>query len=568
MRPEGPNSPLPRSRFIAAAIAALAMLLSPAIFADETLPDITVHAKHGMVVSESVLGAAAGVAILKKGGNAIDAACATELASCVTNSVSCGVGGGGFMLIYIAKTSKFYALDYRERAPLKATATMYMRGGKPDEELARAGALSIGVPGDIAGLDAALKRFGTMKFQQVAAPAIKLARDGFPLTPHLAREIAWVVPKIKDSPAFVSTFLKPAGAAPAAGTVVANVKLADTLESLGNDPAEKFYHGKIAQELAAFVQSRGGILSADDFEQYEPIWRKPLHRPYHGYEVYVMPPPSSGGVVLEMLGMLEPGHLGGLGADSPPYLARLAEVMRQGFIDRQQYADPAYVQVPIDKLLSPQHIDEARDRALHAKPVPPHTPAAHDHGTLDLLVADADGNVVALTTTINTIFGSGLMDPKTGIILNDEMDDFAVAPGVQNVFHLQGAKANEIAPGKRPLSSMSPTIVINKGAPAYAAGGSGGPTIVSGVLQVLVNMIDFHLSPGMAVALPRIHDQAVPDLVLVEEKMPLQTRQALSQMGFKLKVVPELGAVGAMKIEPGNLRGADDPRKGGAAAGY
>jgi gamma-glutamyltranspeptidase / glutathione hydrolase len=568
MRSECVAPPLRRILIVIACLLLSATAGSTAAFAEESPPQSAARAGHGMVVSESVEGAVAGVAILQKGGNAVDAACAAELASCLTNAASCGVGGGGFMLIYIAKTSKFYALDYRERAPLKATATMYMRGGSADDELARKGPLSIGVPGDIAGLAAALDRFGTMKFQEVAAPTVKLARDGWPLTPHLAREIAWASSSVKGDPALASTFLNSDGTAPAAGTLMHNLKLANTLESLGNHPAEKFYHGKIAAELAKFVDEKGGILSEEDFKEYSVVWRKPLHRAYRGYEVYAMPPPSSGGVVLEMLGMLGPGHLGGLGADTPPYLARLIEVMRQGFIDRQQYADPAFVEVPIDKLLSPQHIDEARSRALHHAPTPPKTPVAHDHGTLALLTADSEGNVVALTTTINTIFGSGLMDPKTGIILNDEMDDFAVAPGVPNVYRLQGAKINEVAPGKRPLSSMSPTIVIKKGTAAFAAAGSGGPTIVSGVLQILVNMIDFHLGPAMAVQLPRIHDQAAPDLVLVEQKMPETTRRALSEMGYKLRVVPELGAVCAMKIEPGNLRGAADPRKGGMAASY
>jgi gamma-glutamyltranspeptidase/glutathione hydrolase len=568
MRLESVAPPLKRLLFAATCSLVSAIFIATAALADQSVPAPSARAAHAMVVSESVEGAEAGLSILKRGGNAVDAACAAEMASCLTNAASCGVGGGGFMLIYIAKTSKFYALDYRERAPLKATATMYMRGGHADEELARTGPLSIGVPGDIAGLSAALKRFGTMKFQQVAAPTIKLARDGWRLSPHLAGEIAWASSKVKGSPALASTFFTADATAPPAGTLMFNKKLAETLESLGNDPEQKFYHGKIAGQLAKFVEARGGILSEDDFKEYSPVWRKPIHRAYRGYEVYAMPPPSSGGVVLEILGMLEPGHLGGLGADSPPYLARLIEVMRQGFIDRQQYADPAFVAVPIDKLLSPQHINEVRDRALHHSPTPPKTAVAHDHGTLALLTADSQGNVVALTTTINTIFGSGMMDPETGIILNDEMDDFAVAPGVPNVYRLQGAKINEVAPGKRPLSSMSPTIVIKKGAAAFAAAGSGGPTIVSGVLQILVNMIDFHLGPAQAVDLPRIHDQAAPDVVLVEQKMPETTRKALSEMGYKLKVIPHLGAVCAMKIEAGNLRGAADPRKGGLATGY
>jgi gamma-glutamyltranspeptidase/glutathione hydrolase len=281
-----------------------------------------------------------------------------------------------------------------------------------------------------------------------------------------------------------------------------------------------------------------------------------------------MPPPSSGGVVLEMLGALDSGHLAGLGIDSPPYLARLIEVMRQGFIDRARYADPAFVNVDIEHLLTDSNIQQLRERALHPKSSPPHPAPAHDHGTSNLLVADKDGNVVALTTTINTVFGSKVSVPALGIILNDEMDDFAVAPGVPNAYHLEGARANDVRPGKRPLSSMTPIIVAKNGRPFMTTGGSGGPTIVSGVLQVALSILAFHLDVPSAVAQPRIHEQAAPDLVIVEEAMPTATRNALLQMGYKLKVVQELGAVGAITIAPGNFRGAADPRKGGGAVGY
>jgi gamma-glutamyltranspeptidase/glutathione hydrolase len=521
-----------------------------------------------MVVSESALASEAGLAILKQGGNAIDAATATALATGVTNPAACGIGGGGFMLIYIAKEGKFYALDYREAAPHAASADMYYRDGKPNEELAKVGPLAVGVPGEIAGIDAALKRFGTMKFQQVAAPAIKLARDGFPVSEHLAGEIKSGASMLAMDPGLREVFLKEDGSPPAEGEKIYEKKLADTIEHLGNTPVSKFYDGPIGKELVSFLGDHGGILTADDLTDYQPVWRDPLHRAYNGMVVYTMPPPSSGGVVLEMLGMLEPGHLAGLGLNSPPYLARLIEVMRQGFEDRSLYADPVYVHVPLDVLLSPNHINEARERALHQKDPAAMAAEAHDHGTANLCVVDEAGNVVDITTTINTVFGAKMTVPKLGIILNDEMDDFSVAPGVANAYKLLGADANSIAPGKRPLSSMAPIIVLKQDKPVMTAGGSGGPTIISGVLQVALDVLDFHSSAEDAVATPRLHEQANPDVVVIEEKMPQTTRDALDQMHYHLRVIPRLGAVNAITIAPGNLHGAFDLRKGGGASGY
>ncbi|HZC45592.1 MAG TPA: gamma-glutamyltransferase family protein, partial [Candidatus Acidoferrum sp.] len=452
--------------------------------------------------------------------------------------------------------------------PLQARPDMYMRNGKPDEDLARDGMLGVGVPGEIAGIDAALKRFGTMKFQQIAAPAEKLAADGFAASPHLAGEIAQLAPKLKNDPGLSQVFLKADGSAPKAGDTIVAKNLAATLKSLGDDPVTNFYHGEVANALVAFMKARGGLISAADLASYRPDWRNPLRRAYQGYEVYAMPPPSSGGVVLEMLAALDSGHLAGLGINSPPYLARLIEVMRQGFIDRERYADPAFVGVNVEELLRDTNILQLRERAMHPKKSAPPPAAAHDHGTSNLLVADKNGNVVALTTTINTVFGAKVSVPALGIILNDEMDDFAVAPGVPNAYHLEGELANEVRPGKRPLSSMTPIIVTRNGVPVMTTGGSGGPTIVSGVLQVALNILAFHLDAATAVAEPRIHEQAAPDVVIVEEAMPAASRNALGEMGYKLKVVPALGAVGAITIAPANLRGAADPRKGGGAVGY
>ncbi|MGH7906940.1 MAG: gamma-glutamyltransferase [Candidatus Binataceae bacterium] len=546
-------------------IFALAATLAPLLAL--TRRASAAEAQHAMVVAESGLAAKAGINILQHGGNAIDAATATTLTLGVTNASSCGIGGGGFMLIYLAKTGRFYALDFRERASMHASADMYLRGGHADEQLARRGPLAVAVPGEVAGLEAALERFGTMKFQQVAAPAIRLASDGFPVSKHLAAEIARHKSGIAADPGLRAIYLNPDGSPARAGQTITDPALASTLRRLGDKPLKNFYHGPIARRIAAYMKENGGIVDAQDLALYEPIWRTPLNRPFQGYEVYTMPPPSSGGVILEMLGMLEPGHLPGLGLNSQPYLARLIEVMRQGFIDRQQYADPVYVHVPIGMLLSPGHINEARARALHhAAPAP--VAAAHDHGTSNLCVVDSAGNVVVLTTTINTGFGAMMMIPKLGLILNNEMDDFASELGVANVFRLRGVRANGIAPGKRPLSSMSPAVVTKGGRPVLALGGSGGPTIITGVLQVTLDVLDFNLPPAKAVAAPRIHEQGKPATVFVDPSMPAATVKGLSAMGYPIKVVPWMGAVGAIEIAPNNLLGAFDPRKGGGVEGY
>jgi len=544
------------------ALGAVAMILLAAL----PYSLIAAEAPHEMVVAENASAAGAGLEILQHGGNAIDAAVATSLALGVTNAASCGIGGGGFMLIYLAKTGKLYALDYREVAPKAATADMYFRNGKPDEDRARNGALAIAVPGEIAGLDAALKRFGTKKFSEDAAPAIKLARDGFPLSPHVAKEVAMIAPVVIEDPGFRTVYFTTDGKPQPAGATIYNRNLAALIQRLGDDPVANFYRGPVADTIAAYIKGRSGIVTTADLGSYQPLWREPIHLKYRDYDVYTMPPPSSGGVVLEILGMLSSGQMAGLGVDSPPYLARLIEVLRQGFIDREQYADPAFVNVPIEELLSARHIAEARDRAFHRTQLSP-VVAAHDHGTSNFAVVDKAGNVVDVTTTINTVFGAKLMVPSLGLILNDEMDDFAVAPGIPNAFKLVGQKNNEVAPGKRPLSSMSPIIALQKGRPALVDGGSGGPTIISGVTQVTLDVLDFHLDPGAALAEPRIHQQDEPDLVFVEESMPVKTKSQLEAMGYKLKVVPELGAVNAIRIEPGALRGAFDPRKGGGAVG-
>jgi len=546
----------------------LAQLVAALLFVSVPFADVAIAAEapHAMVAAEGDRAAQIGLDVINRGGNAIDAAVAISLALSVTNSASCGIGGGGFMLIYLAREHKFYALDYREVAPKAATRDMYTKDGKPDEKLAQNGPLAVAVPGEIAGLDTALRRFGTMKFSALAAPVVKLGREGFPLSEHMARDVTLSADLIKQDLGLRAAFFHPDGTPMKAGETVYAKPLAAMLESLGDNPADRFYRGDVAKQINEYMMAHGGLVRSADLIDYHPIWRDPLHLRYREYDLYTMPPPSSGGVVLEMLGMLAPGHLDALGLNSPPYLAQLTEVMRQGFIDRDQYADPAFARVPIAELLSPEHIAESRHKALHNETSPSVT-EAHDHGTSNFCVVDKAGNIVDVTSTINTIFGAKITVPDIGLILNDEMDDFAVAPGVPNAFKLIQAEANAIAPGKRPLSSMSPLIALRHGKPALVEGGSGGPTIITGVVQVALNTLDFDLNAQAAVANPRIHHQAVPPPIIIEKAIPESTTKALANMGYSIKVVPELGAVTAIRIKPNVLQGGFDPRKGGAAVG-
>ena len=547
--------------FVTATAALFISLAAPSV-------GFAVTARHVMVAAEHELAAKAGLRILARGGNAIDAAAAASLAVGVTKPSSCGIGGGGFMLIYIARTGELYALDYRERAPAATRPSLYVRNGRPVDELTKTGPMAVAVPGEIAGLAAALERFGTMKFSDVAAPAIALAHNGFACGSHLAEEIARNQTALVHDPELSKVFLHRDGTARKAGETIIEADLARTLARLGDRPVENFYRGSVARELAGHLKAHGGLITAADLAAYRPVWRKPLHHSYRDYDVYSMPPPSSGGgMLLEMLAALAPGNIGGLGLNSPAYLARLIEILRQGFVDRTLYGDPDFVDVPIGFLLSPRHIDELRERAFGHRTAPPAS-AAHDHGTSHLCVVDQQGNVVSLTTTINTAFGAKLMVPKLGVILNNEMDDFGLAPEVANVYGLAGAEANAIAPGKRPLSSMTPTIILKKGRPILALGGSGGPAIISATLQVALAIMDFHLDPERAVTMPRIHEQASPDTVSVEAAMPKPTIDALTRMGYRVRIVPALGNVEAIQIVPGALHGASDPRKSGTAVGY
>jgi gamma-glutamyltranspeptidase / glutathione hydrolase len=360
--------------------------------------------------------------------------------------------------------------------------------------------------------------------------------------------------------------------APAPGDLLVQPDLARTLKAIALRGADAFYKGEIARKIAATVQSGGGILTEQDLAAYKVREREPIEGTYRGHRVVSMPPPSSGGMILiGLLNVLEREDPTAGGYKPEPYLHVMVEAEKRLYAHREGWGDPDFnpsmaqiARQSISKEFARTLRDSIGDRATPAQQV---VAAQEGQHTTHISVVDAQGNAVALTTTVNEPFGSCVVAQGTGVVLNDEMDDFAVAPGVPNAFKLVGAVANQIASGKRPLSSMSPIIVMRRGHPVLTAGGSGGPTIISGVLQVALNVLDFHLGSEAAVGEPRVHEQAAPDVVFVESAMPAATRGALAQMGYRLKEVPSLGAVGAITIAPGDLNGAFDPRKGGGAAG-
>lgn len=533
---------------------------------------------HGMVAAEQVLGSEAGVAILRDGGNAVDAAVATAFAVCVANPTSCGIGGGGFMLIYLADRRQAVALDYRETAPAAATRDMFVRDGKVVPELSRRGGLAVAVPGDVAGLAAALRRYGRLSLAAVMRPAIGYARDGFAVGDHLAGAIAQNRAALQSNPALARTFLHPDGTPLQAGEIVRQPQLAATLEHIAHDGPKAFYEGPIAASIIASVRDAGGVLSLSDLANYRPTWRQPLQAAYEGNTIFAMPPPSSAGIILEILGMLRDDDLAALGHDSPTYLHLLAEAMKHAFADRAHwYGDPDAVQVPVARLLEPSNTAALRQRirasgvleqSAYGSPAATAPVPASDHGTSHFSVMDAAGNAVACTNTINTAFGAMLVAQDTGIILNNEMDDFSAQPGVPNVYGLIGTEANAIAPRKRPLSSMAPIIVTRDGQAVLALGGSGGPLILSGVLQVLLDVLDFGLDARAAVAAPRIHDQWVPPVLAVEPGIPVVTRDRLERLGHTVKEIPAIGAVQVVRRDADVFEGAADPRKGGEAVGW
>jgi gamma-glutamyltranspeptidase/glutathione hydrolase len=540
--------------------------------------------KHAAIAADHPAASQAGLEALKAGGNAVDAACATALALGVTVPHSSGIGGGGFAVVYLAKEKKVVTLDFREKAPGAIKAEMFFRDGKPDPKLSRKGGLAVGVPGEVKGLTELVKRWGKLPFSACVKPAERLARLGTPLTEDAADVINGDGKRDAQMTAFLSQVFalnRPFALPVKPGEVVKRPALASTLAKLRTGGADAFYKGPIADEMVKATAAAGGVLSRDDLRAYDVVERAPVKTTYRGLEVYSMAPPSSGGIVLiEALGILgdrmkDPPK--GPGRFNSAYLHTLAEALKHGFADRARHlGDPDFVQVPLAKLTDPAYHHELAARIddqhtlkpeRYGMPTAPAVPP-RDGGTTHLSVIDADGNAVALTTTVNLFYGSQVIAGPTGIILNDQMDDFAIAPDTPNAFRLIGNDRNAVAPGKRPLSSMSPTIVTENGKVKLAVGGAGGPTIISGTLQVLLNVVDGKLDAQAASAAPRIHHQWSPDVLALEPDFPRDVIENLEKRGHKTNVRGHITTVNVVVQTPAGVEAASEFRRGGAPAGY
>jgi gamma-glutamyltranspeptidase / glutathione hydrolase len=527
-------------------------------------------AAGGAVAADSPLAAEIGARVLADGGSAVDAAVATALSVCVIHPSSCGIGGGGFLVGWDASRRRAYALDYREVAPARTSAQSFERDGAYDPTLSRRGALAVGVPGEIAGLAEAHRRFGRLPWSRLVTPAAELARNGFPVSAHLARQIAAQADAIAADPELAGVLLDESGAPHRAGETIVAPALAATLEAIASEGPRAFYSGRVAQAIVAEVQERGGVLDESDLDAYRAVWREPLRGTYRGAPVYTMPPPSGGGPALVLaLATLERYDVRSLGADSPTRWQLFAEVLKHAFADRARFAgDPGFgarpgapgAGIPSDRLAASRTFPPS---FYGTAPAPP-----ADSGTSHVSVISPDGSAVACTTTINTSFGALIGVRGTGIALNNEIDDFSFdAP---NLFGLVPGKANGIAPGKRPASSMTPTVAVREGRAVVAVGASGGPLIVSATLEVLSNVLDFGMPPEAAVAAPRIHHQWQPDVLLVEPGVRPIDRAALARLGHQIREIPAIAAVslataGAYAGGAGEAAGSGDARKGGGA---
>jgi gamma-glutamyltranspeptidase/glutathione hydrolase len=562
--------------FRGAAIVAIATVLAAPALAAAPAP---ARSRAGMVVTVDRHATEAGVEALRDGGNAVDGAVAAALVLAVTWPVAGNLGGGGFLL-HRDPDGSYAALDFRETAPAAIDPRAFLdRDGRPIPGASTASGLAVGVPGSVAGLHAAHARWGRLSWPRVVAPAVRLARRGFPVSDELARSIAVAAPRLTREPDTAALFLVDGRPLPA-GHLLVQRDLARTLRAIARHGPDGFYRGPVAEAVARTVRREGGVLATDDLAAYRVAWREPLLGSYRGHRVVTFPPPSSGGIVLlQILGMLERHDVAGAGFGSSAAIHLMVEAERRAYADRSRHlGDPSFHDVPVAELLDPEYLAARAagiraDRATPSAEIRPGELArAEPTDTLHLSVTDAEGRAVALTTTLNEAFGAALVAEGTGVLLNNEMDDFALAPDAPSAWGLTGGAANAVAGGKRPLSSMSPTIVepAEGGTrPLLVLGSPGGATIITSVLQVLVNVVDHGMSLADAVHAPRVHHQWLPDVVRHEPyALPADVALALTARGHALERVERLGNVNAIAAVPdGTWLGVADPRRSGSAAG-
>jgi len=539
-----------------------------------------VWAENGLVAAQEQVAAEVGRDILAQGGNAVDAGVAVAFALAVTLPRAGNLGGGGFMLVHDAETGETHAIDYREMAPAGASRDMFLDAeGNADSELSRYSGAASGVPGTVAGMKLVLDEFGSMEWADVIAPAIKLAEEGITVTPDLADSLEVMQERLTKYPTAAEIFYKEDGALFRPGDTLVQADLAQTLKTVAEEGPDGFYKGRIAEAIAKSVTDAGGQITVEDMANYKAVKREPVKGTYRGYEIVSMPPPSSGGVhLIQILNALEGYPIGALGANSSETIHLMAEAMKLAYADRSEYlGDPDFVDVPVDVLTSKEYAEDMRDKisaafATPSQQIKPADLAPYESDqTTHYSIIDKEGNAISNTYTINFSYGSGLVADGTGVLMNNEMDDFSAKPGVPNAYGLIGGDANAVEPGKRPLSSMTPTIVNKDGKVWLVTGSPGGARIITTVLQVIMNMIDHDMNVAEASTAARIHHQWLPDELRIEEGISLDTQRALQAKGHTISLDEVMGSTQSVMQDPesGYLLGASDPRRAGAATvGY
>ena len=566
-----------------------------------------VESSAGIVAAQEAQAAAVGAQILREGGNAVDAAVATSFALAVTLPQAGNLGGGGFLVLWLPKRGPMatcaaaargpelpeaiqlgrgeaVALNFREKAPLKAGPDLFLNpDGTVNRRLALRSLLSTGVPGTVAGLTQVQQRYGCLPLATVMQPAIRLAEQGFAVGPELSASLQAAAPILKADPSSAAQFFKAGGAPYRPGERLKQPLLAASLRCIAEQGARCFYRGPLAQALVALMQEQGGLISREDLERYRAPWMRPLRGELQGHPVLTMPPPSGGGAtLLQLLNVLEPLQLQTTGLNSAATIHRMVEAMNLAYRDRNRLlGDPDQVAMPLDRLLSSRYADQQRQRIrldrhrpaaeLEAEPLPLHGGTNTTH----LSVVDRDGGMVSTTTTLNTAYGNGISVPGAGFLLNNEMDDFTAKPGAPNAYGLRQGSQNAIAPERRPLSSMTPTLVFHgDGRPLLATGSPGGSRIITTVLQVLLNRLVHGLNLASAVAETRIHSQLWPDQISAEQGLSPDTWRLLEQRGHQLKLRPAMGSANSAEVRYGGDQqglpvgswGVADPRRPDAAA--
>lgn len=535
-------------------------------------------AKNGMVASQEALASDIGLNILQQGGNAVDAAVAVGFALAVTLPRAGNIGGGGFMMIYDAAQNKTIALDYREKAPSRATRDMYLDAdGNAISDLSRYHGLAVGVPGTVAGLLKALEEHGTMSREQVMAPAIALAENGIEVTVGLSESLEVLKSRLQKWPSTRKIFFKPDGSTYQPSERLYQPELAQSLKLIAAQGTDGFYKGTTARKLIKAVNDAGGRMSLQDLADYQAIARTPVTGNYRGYEIVSMPPPSSGGIhIIQILNILEGYPLSDYGQNSAQTIHLMSEAMQLAYADRAEYlGDSDFIDVPESGLTSPRYADTLRtfihpNRATPAATIKANNPLPYESDqTTHFSIVDKDGNAVANTYTLNFSYGTGLVAEGTGILLNNEMDDFSAKSGVPNAYGLIGGAANSIEANKRPLSSMSPTLVFKDAKPYIVTGSPGGSRIITTVTQIISNVIDHDMNIAEATHAPRIHDQWLPDEIRVEKALNIDTIKKLESMGHTVSPKDAMGSTQSIMITPSGLYGASDPRSIDAAVvGY